>query len=71
LPEVAHRHRGSSPCCPEREGGVGDGGPVTEEIDDEGVASISLFFADMVGKLEALNFKVVARLEHEGKEIAG
>jgi hypothetical protein len=40
------------------------------ELDNEGVASISKFFADMVGKLEALNLRVVARLEHEGKDIA-
>jgi len=39
------------------------------ELIDEGVASISKFFADMVGKLEGLNLHVVVRLEHEGEEI--
>jgi hypothetical protein len=29
------------------------------------------FFADMVGKLEVLNLKVIERLQHEGMEIAG
>jgi hypothetical protein len=41
------------------------------ELDIEGVTSNSKFFADKVGKLEALNLRVTARLEHEGKEIAG
>jgi hypothetical protein len=41
------------------------------KIDDRGVASLSKFFVDMVGKLEVVNLRVIERLMHEGTEIAG